>query len=219
MGKKRWKLEHSLIQGYKKAGKFSTLSHIHSITPLIIHICTKNKNTIYQISFLSSGVCGVAHGRVTAIRYWRNWITLTLGFMGPWLPVSLSPSLSLYDADWQRAILLINSNRETTQQTITFKARHITERTDGKYTQEGNQQNREQVRINWGLWKQMRTQAMTLKFKKVKLNMIGTNRDMISWSKSNREKKGWTAGYLFKCRHKTKTTFNNLILLIALELY
>lgn len=48
----RRKLEHSLIQGYKKNQVNSAQFHtIPSITPLIIQICAKNKNTNIKWAF------------------------------------------------------------------------------------------------------------------------------------------------------------------------
>lgn len=105
LGEKRWKLEHSLIPSYKKNQANSAQFHnIHSITPLIIHMCSKNKNTNDQMSFLSGGCytceetlvgglqlhrcsCVCVKSRLSEREQKKLWISLTLGFMGPWPPL------------------------------------------------------------------------------------------------------------------------------------
>ncbi len=106
LGEKMWKLEHSLIPSYKKNLANSAHFHtIHSITPLIIHICSENKNTNDQMSFLSGGCytceemlmgglrlhrCSCVKPGLSEREQKKLWISLTLGFMGPWPPLFLS---------------------------------------------------------------------------------------------------------------------------------
>ncbi len=83
---------------YKNQPNPAQFHTIHSITPLIIHICSENKNTNDQMSFLSGGgytceemlmgglrlhrLCVLSLGCQRGNRK-KLSISPTLGFMGP----------------------------------------------------------------------------------------------------------------------------------------
>lgn len=55
LGKKGENWSTALYQAIKNQANSAQFHTIHSIPPLIIHICSKNKNTNDQMSFLSGG--------------------------------------------------------------------------------------------------------------------------------------------------------------------